>query len=359
MTWHRVHTALFEQRLTQEAVSIAKTYPSSVRAAYEAAAKSLRLPVFDYGGTYAATNGFYPILIDEQVTLHVAPSGATNVQVKNPFASYKFPITTGFDLTSQGMTAATPPGERCPMISAKGEYSVRYPSEGNYLKADIEAAQDSLKFIAKTCTQPLLYEFFHTNFPSYNCISNEYDFESGCDGTLSKSLERIHGFGHNSMGGSILTGYTHGGGTLSQVGPLQAFDPIFFFLHASMDKWLSMWQGINPDKWIEESTDIFGTYTAPPYEKTNEGTPLTPFWKDKAQGTYISSADVRDFKHLGYTYPDLEGNPSKAEIMQKVEALYGNFAQDSSACPYQGSLINDECQTCSENSVTGCTGHGR
>ena len=85
------------------------------------------------------------------------------------------------------------------------------------------------------------------------------------------------------MGGSPLTGYTHGGGTLSQVGPLQAYDPIFFFFHASIDKWLSMRQEMNPDKWIEESTDIryFGTYTAPPYEKTNDGTPLTPLPRER------------------------------------------------------------------------------
>jgi tyrosinase len=299
LTWHRLHTALFEQRITQEAQAIAESYHMSFRADYVEAARALRLPAFDFGGTYAATSGFYPYLIDEMVTLSMAPDGTANVQVKNPIASYTFPITTGFDLTSQGNMADTPPEVRSPLIMAKGEESVRYPSEGNYLKTNITGAQATLKFVAETCIQPLLYEFFKTEFPSYNCISNEYDFETGCADFTRNSLERIHGFGHNSMGGNGLIGYPNGDGTLAQTGPLQAYEPIFFLLHSSMDKWLAMWQRLNPDMWIEESTDLFGTYTSLVNQRTDDSSPLAPFWLNKTSGEYITSADIRATSCLG------------------------------------------------------------
>lgn len=50
-TWHRAHTALLEQRLVQEALSIASKYPKKYRDAYMAAAERVRFPIWDYART--------------------------------------------------------------------------------------------------------------------------------------------------------------------------------------------------------------------------------------------------------------------------------------------------------------------
>jgi hypothetical protein len=145
LTWHRAQTILFEQRLSQEAQAIAENYPRKYRRAYKQAAKELRIPVFDFGGFEASQSGFPPILSDEFVTLNVDVSGATGVTVKNPLAHYEFPITTGLDVRGSGLKYTD--ANRHPLIYAKGDRSIRYPTAGDSQVGDHDAAQGGLKVI--------------------------------------------------------------------------------------------------------------------------------------------------------------------------------------------------------------------
>jgi tyrosinase len=54
-------------------------------------------------------------------------------------------------------------------------------------------------------------------------------------------------------------------------------------------------------------------------------TPLTPFHRN-AQGEFWTSNLVRDITKLGYTYPELVGNPSNETLVANIKALYDDGA---------------------------------
>jgi hypothetical protein len=142
-------------------------------------------------------------------------------------------------------------------------------------------------------------------------------------------------------------------GTLTQLTPMQAYDPMFYFLHAAMDKYMAMWQHLNPDMWVEPTSDIFGTYTRDINQMVDEDTILTPFFRDnKEDREFLSSADMRDISNFGYDYPILAGSPSRQDLLDTVKDMYGNFALNSNQCALAGQFENCLEEACNDPTLS-------
>ena len=87
--WHRVYLALFEQVLSSIAQEIATTYPPGQRVTYEAAARALRIPYWDWANSSVLPN----IATIPQINIQ-GPSGSQTIQ--NPLYSYEFRSSTDF-----------------------------------------------------------------------------------------------------------------------------------------------------------------------------------------------------------------------------------------------------------------------
>ena len=87
--WHRVYLALFEQVISSIAQAIATTYPPGLRVTYEAAARALRIPYWDWANSSTMPVVATIPLIDVQ-----APSGSQIIS--NPLYSYTFRSSADF-----------------------------------------------------------------------------------------------------------------------------------------------------------------------------------------------------------------------------------------------------------------------
>ena len=87
--WHRVYLALFEQVISSIARELATLYPPSLRVTYEAAAKALRIPYWDWANSSAMPT----VLTIPQINVQ-GPSGSQAIQ--NPLYSYTFESDTEF-----------------------------------------------------------------------------------------------------------------------------------------------------------------------------------------------------------------------------------------------------------------------
>ena len=94
--------------------------------------------------------------------------------------------------------------------------------------------------------------------------------------------------------------------------------------HANVDRLFAIWQLINPDTYLESDPTLSGTATITPGDPIDEDSPLTPFHKD-TEGTFWTSAAVRDTTVFGYTYPETAENNATCAV-QYVNRLYGPSA---------------------------------
>lgn len=93
-TWHRPYLSLFEQRIWSYAQDIAKSYPDAQRQSYVDAAKTLRIPFWDW-----AVNPNLPESTTYQKISINTPTGQQTLD--NPLYSYKFhPLPLGTDIPS-------------------------------------------------------------------------------------------------------------------------------------------------------------------------------------------------------------------------------------------------------------------
>lgn len=78
----------------------------------------------------------------------------------------------------------------------------------------------------------------------------------------ASSLEKIHDNIHV---------YTGGDGHMGDPN-VAGFDPIFFLHHCNVDRILALWQAINYDSYVPESTANDGTWTLKPQSKVDSET---------------------------------------------------------------------------------------
>lgn len=103
-----------------------------------------------------------------------------------------------------------------------------------------------------------------------------------------------------------------------------AFDPIFMLHHANVDRLFAIWQTIWPHSYVENTFATSGTATIAPGDALSQDSPLKPFHRSR-NGTFWTSAAIRDTRILGYTYPETADDSAPCAI-QAVNYLYGPSA---------------------------------
>ena len=136
-------------------------------------------------------------------------------------------------------------------------------------------------------------------------------------GGVLDSLESVHDTIHNTVGSS-------GPGHMTNAA-YSAFDPVFWLLHANIDRMTVIWQTLNPDSWVTNHSNPTATFTSNAGAYADENTPLHPFHRNLA-GDFWTSASVRDHTIFGYTYPDLIGLSEDDTLVRRVNQLYGDSA---------------------------------
>ena len=144
-----------------------------------------------------------------------------------------------------------------------------------------------------------------TNYPEFSNI--------GYTGTMTGygSIENPHGAVHNYVGGDT--------GHMTYL-DYSAFDPIFWLHHANVDRFISIWQALNPDSFTINQTDSSGTYSITANTVETEQTPLGPFHSNAA-GSVWTSTTARSTRTFGYTYPEvIDWNKTPAQLTTDVRA---------------------------------------
>jgi tyrosinase len=137
-------------------------------------------------------------------------------------------------------------------------------------------------------------------------------------GGVLDSFESVHDTIHNTVGGSGPPGHMTNAA-------YSAFDPVFWLLHANIDRMTAIWQALNPDNWVTNQSNPTATFTSEAGAYADEDTPLHPFHRNKA-GDFWTSASVRDHTVFGYTYPELVGLSVDETLVMRVNQLYGSDA---------------------------------
>jgi tyrosinase len=124
------------------------------------------------------------------------------------------------------------------------------------------------------------------------------------------SIEGFHGNYHNFIGGD---------GHMGNIS-VAAFDPVFWFHHAQIDRVWSLWQAFHPDLWFPKATQ--------PNQKPENEKDLLPFYlerKGPGDGKFYTSDNTKSTEDLGYAYDDLvgwkKGNGTDA-LLKTLKAKY-------------------------------------
>jgi tyrosinase len=154
----------------------------------------------------------------------------------------------------------------------------------------------------------------------YSILTNQHDYSTaGCEGPSCQggaggfdSFESVHDVIHTSAGGS--------NGDMTDIG-VSAFDPIFWLHHAMVDRLSALFQGLNPDSYVDDAAQARSNYWYNQGDILGSGSPLKPFYAD-TNGNFHTSDSVRDHTRFGYTYSELvSGNPD--DIRTAINQLYG------------------------------------
>ncbi|KAL0467683.1 hypothetical protein QR685DRAFT_366309 [Neurospora intermedia] len=338
-TWHRPYVALFEQTLVSHALAIASRYPPSLLPAYTDAARTLRLPFWDWASDpslpYAAMNDSIKVGNTPNSSLASlsppntngtgggsgAPSGAVGVQVRNPLYSYRFQegsVMYQFDDTL-GL----------------------YPQT---LRCKFEDFAEDNKTVIKRWSEPWVAEEGMKEVGG-QLRDSVYDLFVRPDprGWGAGGFEDPHNTVHNNAG--------CGNGTMANIA-WSALDPLFMLHHANTDRLIALWQAI----YYQNATFNY-SFPSGGQLGTKRGTiltadsPLKPFHAEfpatigsgnatppsDAGGFFHTSNSVADLRTFGYTYPELNTDwqtPNKdklaAQVRQAVNKLYGS-SDDGSA----------------------------
>ncbi|KAK6535026.1 hypothetical protein TWF281_006324 [Arthrobotrys megalospora] len=145
------------------------------------------------------------------------------------------------------------------------------------------------------------------------------------------SLESVHNTVHN---------YSGGVGQMGDV-PVAAFDPIFWFHHANIDRWYAMWEKLNPGAWWTKEDAKEQEETADPNDPVHgpddqgPDSKLFPFYETNEKAWTATSMKERNL-NFGYTYDDLSG--SSDELTKRIGVLYNGLAKDLRRPPIRQAL---------------------
>ncbi|KZV73724.1 Di-copper centre-containing protein [Peniophora sp. CONT] len=295
-SWHRPYVALFEQQLQARAVAISRTYTGDRATHFQAAARALRLPFWDWASDIVPPR---QVIADAQVT-YTAPDGSRK-QIANPLYSYRFhPVDKAFDS----------PFNTYPI-------TVRHPTgSGANVRTDVDALRSRLSS-QQTDVRSKTYATL-TRLHTWVTFSNRAGTGSGPPSDApANSIEAIHDGIHNDVGGS---------GQMSNPS-VAAFDPLFFLHHANVDRVIALWEALNTGVWVIPGSSGGGTWSIPPRTQVDTNTDLTPF--RTSQSAYWRSSQVTTTERFGYRYADFRGldmndpDAVRQAITRRVNQLYG------------------------------------
>lgn len=286
--WHRPYLSLIEQRIHFFAVQIANEFPVGERAAYRQAATTLRLPYWDWA------SGQVPA-IPSSVTspqIRVTRPNGNQANIANPLYSYRFhPLSPSDFGNFQPMSTYTETKRWPDGTNANAN------SQNGRVEANIRGSAGSYR--------SRVYNLFSRR-QSYNSFSNH---GSGSNGD---TLESIHDNIHASFGPNAHMVFV----------TYSSFDPIFWIHHCNVDRILAMWQSLYPNTYVDPARQRGGTFTIAAGSTQDANSNLTPFHRN-AQGQFWTSNSARTTTVFGYTYPELQGNPSEAQLRARINQLYG------------------------------------
>lgn len=297
--WHRPYMVLFEQALLANARNISLQYPNSTRDLYIEAARTLRLPYWDWADAQTAISGIPDLFTSSTITINHPTRGS--YALRNPLAYFLYPADSD---------AVFGAGTLLSMFQGFTR-TVRYPFVTGTLAGTSNNAMVNSSIRAQTrnraWSQQLLLALLQRD---WRCMT----FHNMTRCSIPSSLEAVHDNLHNTFGGST--------GDMSRT-RRAAFEPIFWLHHATVDRQLAIWQTLNPTAEYVKQGPCEGTFAIPEGYPLNASTPLFPFLVPGSTTRMLTSNDVRDWEKFGYTYPELQDRPSPSIMWSRVLALYG------------------------------------
>ncbi|KAI5778604.1 hypothetical protein EDC01DRAFT_634702 [Geopyxis carbonaria] len=290
-TWHRPYLVLLEQLLVKHAQKEAAKFTGASRTKYQAAAKRVRLPYWDW----AAVPGL-PAVVSERNIDVVKPVGGA-VTIRNPLYSYRF---------------------------QRADYRARYFS------GDYEGLAETVRWPGTsaalegtfTSRSEKAYQLFNIrSFGQFSTVRFQID------GTpiSQNSVESIHDDIHGAFAGSDDPAH------MGSIG-VSAFDPVFWMHHCNVDRFMALYQAQRPDSAAIDGSLDADSYTIgfPGGVTEDINTPLFPFRDTNKRD--LTSRDVASAKSIysfGYSYPEMPAEYAKrpdadlADYTKKaVDALY-------------------------------------
>eukprot|EP00884_Botryococcus_braunii_P010571 jgi/Botrbrau1/19515/Bobra.0035s0015.1 len=349
--WHRPYVMLLETAIRKQADAIAQDTVAQLGAGLDDATKKkildaaarVALPYWDWASNATIVLGMPPFLNDKTVKVgkysigfENDPQGKpdpkkkklvrTEIDIDNPLCSYTVPLDLGTPITGgENHNPQSRPNYKVPEnllpYTPKGFSTVRSPSAA--YETNVDKVNNVVMRGAAISLQKGTWQLF--SVAKFDEFSTHSTYLKTIDDVVPSSyanIESVHDSVHVLVGGN--------GGHMAY-NEVAAFDPIFFLHHCNVDRQFAMWQACYPDSWVvdppkegqppandERPKDHDGTYTEKPGTKVSSATPLTPFYKNRSEGTYLTAADVRYTTDLGYTYPDLVEPATPASIAVQV-----------------------------------------
>ncbi|ORX94962.1 hypothetical protein BCR34DRAFT_525763 [Clohesyomyces aquaticus] len=303
-TWHRPYLALFEQQLQKHATNIANQFASPAKSTYQAAAIKLRIPFWDWAKALPTSEPVLPTAVTSEKISVTFPNG-TKASVDNPLFDYNFhPLDhsqingTGCPVTGtqNGPVGGLP--EVCDndlMTVRNGVNASDHPGLDKKLR-NILPSQ-------RTGVYAILSQWQH-----FDSFSNQGNCGPGGG---AGTLEAVHNPIHTQMWPGHMSPAS-----------VAAFDPIFWMHHANVDRQMALYQVVFPETYVEQCPADTPTYSINRGDLLDANSPLTPFHKN-AKGDWWTSANSRNTRDMGYTYPELASNPSNSTLVKQIKTLYG------------------------------------
>ncbi|KAJ8115420.1 hypothetical protein OPT61_g2936 [Boeremia exigua] len=293
-SWHRPYLALFEQVLHDRAVEVAREYPvGDARDKAMTIADKVRLPYWDWAmDPPDSGEGCMPASLRRPTATVTFPNGTTG-EITNPLYRYDFHPLKYDDFA--------PLSE---FQFKNWNHTIRFPVDGFALNATSrdDAANDRISK-QQPNLRDMLYKLL-TIYQPFNQVSNK------ASGGVIGNFETLHDGLHNAFG-------------LGHMGIVEtsAFDPVFWFHHANMDRIIALYQHRYPETWIEDAAQAKGTFAVAKGAIEGPASPLVPFHMN-ARGDMWTSTTSRNWTSFGYTYPELMSNPSNRTLTSTLNKLY-------------------------------------
>lgn len=331
---------------------IATLFPESERSQYVEAARTARMPYWDWAIDPVDGQSVLPASVQSESVVIGGPNGTQ--EIGNPLHSYRFhpfdPVELATPMVSRDeapfMIRSADALRQLPHFET-WDHTIRAPSNLEPSAISQHAFIEELLASYRESNKPRLYNLFgrYTNFTAFSnsaWIINELGRSDSMDYENYDSIESLHDLIHGIIGL---------GGHMTVV-DLSAFDPMFMLHHAMVDRVFAMWQAVHSTSYVQPEPEIMDSFTLRRGQIVDSTTPLSPF-RDRT-GNLWTSDSVKRTETFGYTYEDSrrEDGMSDAAYSQKVvEIINVLYAPDVPLEPPTSTATESVSQPTASSSV--------